>query len=175
MAEIVVRKAVVADGDRILRLVNELATQQIMLPRAPASVIEHIRDFAIVTSDGAFAGCGALQIAWSDLAEVRSLAIDPTIQQKGLGRALVARGVISEAQLEAALALQRGSAERGQPTRLAEIFVRNDLLDPATVRAVAAGSEPRPESGRSRVAWWPTWMLSAIGSGSPTTSTPRIR
>jgi len=89
MAKIVVRKAMVADGDRILRLVNELAAQQVMLPRAPASVIEHIRDFAVITCDGEFAGCGALQIAWSDLAEVRSLVVDPSIQQQGLGRALV--------------------------------------------------------------------------------------
>ncbi|MEM7203090.1 MAG: N-acetyltransferase [Planctomycetota bacterium] len=86
---VTVRKATVRDAEPILDLVNDLADQQVMLPRSPASVIEHLRDFTIVENDGQFAGCGALHIAWSDLAEVRSLAVNPRIQRKGLGRVLV--------------------------------------------------------------------------------------
>ncbi len=84
-----VRKATVRDAPRILTLVNELAARQVMLPRSPSSVIENIRDYAIVTVDGEFAGCGALHVVWSDLAEIRSLAVDPDVQRKGLGRAIV--------------------------------------------------------------------------------------
>jgi amino-acid N-acetyltransferase len=84
-----VRPATAPDADRILTLVNELALQQVMLPRSPASVIENLRDFVIAEWDGAFAGCGALAITWTDLAEVRSLAVHPTYQQHGIGRALV--------------------------------------------------------------------------------------
>lgn len=84
-----VRPAVVADARSIMTLVNELAIQQVMLPRSPASVIENIRDFVIAEVGGEFAGCGALAITWSDIAEVRSLAVAPAMQKHGIGRVLV--------------------------------------------------------------------------------------
>lgn len=84
-----VRPAVVADARSIMTLVNELAIQQVMLPRSPASVIENIRDFVIAEVGGQFAGCGALAITWSDIAEVRSLAVAPAMQKHGIGRVLV--------------------------------------------------------------------------------------
>ena len=68
-SKVTVRPATARDADPILSLVNELAVQQIMLPRSPASVIENLRDFAIAEVDGEFAGCGALAITWTDLAE----------------------------------------------------------------------------------------------------------
>jgi amino-acid N-acetyltransferase len=35
-------------------------------------------------------GCGALHVMWSDLAEVRTVAVDETLRGHGVGRALVA-------------------------------------------------------------------------------------
>lgn len=87
--QVTVRPAVVADARPIMTLVNELAVQQVMLPRSPASVIENIRDFFIAEVAGQFAGCGALAITWTDLAEVRSLAVAPAMQRHGVGRTLV--------------------------------------------------------------------------------------
>lgn len=87
--KVVIRPAVVADAKPIMTLVNELAMQQVMLPRSPASVIENIRDFVIAEVGGEFAGCGALAITWSDIAEVRSLAVAPAMQKHGIGRVLV--------------------------------------------------------------------------------------
>ncbi|MBX3461948.1 MAG: N-acetyltransferase [Planctomycetes bacterium] len=84
-----VRPARVADATSIMTLVNELALQQVMLPRSPASVIENIRDFQIAEVDGQFAGCGALAVTWTDIAEVRSLAVRPSLQRHGIGRLLV--------------------------------------------------------------------------------------
>ena len=84
MDEMTIEKAVVTDAALILGLVNELAQQQIMLPRAPASVIENIRDFVIARVDGRFAGCGALHVVWSDLAEIRSIAVDPSLRQHSI-------------------------------------------------------------------------------------------
>lgn len=92
-----IRKATVADAAPILKLVNELAVQQVMLPRSPASVLENIRDFVIAEIDGQFAGCGALHIVWSDHAEIRSIAVNPALQTKGLGRAM-AEQLIEEAK-----------------------------------------------------------------------------
>jgi amino-acid N-acetyltransferase len=96
-SKVTVRPATARDADPILSLVNELAVQQIMLPRSPASVIENLRDFAIAEVDGEFAGCGALAITWTDLAEVRSLAVHPSKQKHGVGRALV-EWLIADAQ-----------------------------------------------------------------------------
>lgn len=86
---LIVRPATLADIPSILALVNQLAQQQLMLPRSPASVIEGIRDFMVAEMDGDFMGCGALHVVWSDLAEIRSLAVDPDGQKGGVGRALV--------------------------------------------------------------------------------------
>lgn len=72
-----------------MTLVNELAMQQVMLPRSPASVIENIRDFIVAEVDGQLAGCGALAVTWTDIAEIRSLAVHPSMQKHGIGRTLV--------------------------------------------------------------------------------------
>lgn len=88
-AALSVRPATLGDVPEILALVNRLAQQQVMLPRSPASVIEGIRDFRVAELAGDFVGCGALHVVWSDLAEVRSLAVDPDAQRAGAGRALV--------------------------------------------------------------------------------------
>jgi len=98
-ANVVIRPARVADAEPLLGLINELAVQQVMLPRSPASVIENLRDFHVAEIDGAFAGCGALAICWSDLAEVRSLAVHPDSQRHGVGRNRVAALVQEALQL----------------------------------------------------------------------------
>lgn len=95
----VVRPARVADAKAIMTLVNELAVQQVMLPRSPASVIENIRDFFLAEVDGEFAGCGALAVTWTDIAEVRSLAVKPSMQKLGIGRILVDALVADARQL----------------------------------------------------------------------------
>ena len=88
---IALRRARLADYRAILDLVNGMARDQVMLPRSPASVIESIRDFVVAEVDGAFAGCAALHVVWSDIGEVRSIAVSPTHQKLGLGRLLVER------------------------------------------------------------------------------------
>lgn len=91
MSGLVVRPARLRDVEPILSLVNELAARQVMLPRSPASVIENIRDFVVGELDGRFAGCGALHVTWTDLAEVRSVAVAESARGAGLGRAIAER------------------------------------------------------------------------------------
>jgi amino-acid N-acetyltransferase len=88
---VTVRPARVADATPILELVNRLAQEQIMLPRSPMSVLENIRDFVIAERGGVFLGCGALHVVWSDLAEVRSLAVHSGERGSGVGRRIVDR------------------------------------------------------------------------------------
>jgi amino-acid N-acetyltransferase len=97
METVKIRKAVLADAQPILELVNELALRQIMLPRSPGSVIENIRDFVIAEEGGRFVGCGALHVVWADLAEIRSIAVAPEQQKRGFGR-LMAERLIEEAR-----------------------------------------------------------------------------
>src|SRR5262249_43330281 len=97
--KITIRPAVVADAKPIMTLVNELAVKQVMLPRSPASVIENIRDFVVAEVDGAFAGCGALAVTWTDIAEVRSLAVVPEMQQHGIGKLIVDALVVDARRL----------------------------------------------------------------------------
>ncbi len=97
MSEITTRPATIEDVVKILGLVNELAATQVMLPRSPASVIENIRDFIIADVDGEFAGCGALAVVWSDIAEIRSIAVSPKAQKLGIGKR-IATALIDEAR-----------------------------------------------------------------------------
>jgi amino-acid N-acetyltransferase len=84
-----IRKARAGDGIRIHKLINDFARQEVMLPRTLLSVYENIRDFYVAVIDGQVVGCSALHFTWGDMAEVRSLAVDPAAGGKGVGRALV--------------------------------------------------------------------------------------
>ena len=86
-----IRPACTTDVPDMLDLVNDLAAEGVMLPRSPASIVEGLRDFVVVEVDGEFAGCGALAIIWTDLAEIRSIAVDKRFQKLGLGRMLAER------------------------------------------------------------------------------------
>ena len=85
------KRATIAHVEPIMDLVNGLAAQGVMLPRSPASIVEKLRDFVVAYVDGEFAGCGALAVIWTDIAEVRSIAVDPKFQKLGLGRDIALR------------------------------------------------------------------------------------
>lgn len=84
-----IRRARTGDALQIHTLVNHYAGKQLMLPRNLLSVYENIRDFHVAVLDGRVIGCSALHFTWSDMAEVRSLAVDESAGRKGVGRALV--------------------------------------------------------------------------------------
>ena len=50
-----------------------------------------VRDFLVAVDDhtGEVIGCGALQIVWEDLAEIRSLAVRNVHQGRGIGTTLI--------------------------------------------------------------------------------------
>jgi len=84
-----VRKAIVRDVGRIQKLVNEFASRGLMLGLSLSEVYEHLRDFSIAEKDGEVVGACALHIVWEDLAEVRSLVVEPAYRDSGIGRSLV--------------------------------------------------------------------------------------
>src|SRR5262245_38417274 len=84
-----IRKALTRDAIQIHALVNSYAQKEQMLPRTLLSIYENIRDFYVAVEGDRVLGCSALHFTWGDMAEVRSLAVDETAGQKGIGRALV--------------------------------------------------------------------------------------
>lgn len=84
-----VRKARLTDVPKMMPLLNEYARQAEILPRMEADVYQSIRDWVVAEAEGKIVGMGALLIMWGDLAEIRSLVIDPAHQGHGIGRAMV--------------------------------------------------------------------------------------
>jgi len=84
------RAAKTTDGQAICDLVNHYAEQGKMLHRSLESVYDSLRDFLVAEEDdGRVVGCVAVDIFWSDLAEVKSLAVAPDRTRSGVGSALV--------------------------------------------------------------------------------------
>src|ERR1700676_344524 len=88
-ASLTVRKAGMADIHALLQLINGYAANGIMLPRTEFEMSENIRDFTVAYSGPRLLGCGALHFYSPTSAEVRSLAVDPTIKTRGVGRLIV--------------------------------------------------------------------------------------
>jgi amino-acid N-acetyltransferase len=93
-----VRKAQLVDVPRMMPLLNEYARQAEILPRLEGDVYQSIRDWVIAEVDGTIVGMGSLLIMWGDLAEIRSLVIDPAYQGQGIGREIVVQ-LLAEARL----------------------------------------------------------------------------
>jgi len=95
--DIAFRPAKVADGQAIYELINTYAQRGMMLPRSRSAVYQNIRDFVVAEEEGQVVGCGALQITWADLGEVRSLVVADSRQGRGIGTAIV-RALLEEAR-----------------------------------------------------------------------------
>ncbi|MCL6637234.1 MAG: N-acetyltransferase [Alicyclobacillus sp.] len=93
----VIRKATVQDVEFMQPLIQHFADQGLLLPRSAKSLYEHILNFTVAEVDGKVVGTVGLHVLWKDLAEVRSLAVDPAYQGMGIGRKLVEH-VIAEAE-----------------------------------------------------------------------------
>ena len=84
-----IRKASLTDIPVILDLINAYAAKGVMLPRTEFDMAENIRDFVVAFEADRLVGCGALHFYSASSGEVRSLAVDPAVKTKGIGRALV--------------------------------------------------------------------------------------
>ncbi len=71
----------------IRNLVDTYAQKRILLDKANVTLYEDIQEFWVAErdEDAAVVGCGALHVMWEDLAEVRTLAVDPAFKGAGVG------------------------------------------------------------------------------------------
>ncbi|MHC4061943.1 MAG: N-acetyltransferase [Planctomycetota bacterium] len=88
-----VRNAEVSDAKAIYGLVSNYAEQDKMLFRSMADIYKNLQSFTVAELDGEVAGCCALEVVWSDLAEIKSLAVDESSKGKGVGKVLVSAAV----------------------------------------------------------------------------------
>jgi len=88
-----VRSAKISDVTAINALINSYAEVDRMLFRSMADIYENLQTFIVAELDNNIVGCCALEVIWSDLAEIKSLAIDEAYKGKGIGRALAAAAV----------------------------------------------------------------------------------
>jgi len=94
-----IRRAKISDVKAIYALINYYAERDRMLFRSLADIYENLQSFIVAEIDDSVVGCCALQIIWSDLAEIKSLAVDEANQEKGIGKMLVAAAIEQAGQL----------------------------------------------------------------------------
>lgn len=106
-SDIKIRRAKVSDVQQIVSLINSYAEKGDMLFRSQSQVLQQVRNYfvaaqdnnsdtarPITESDGSSSeslvmACGSLDITWTDLAELRSLAVREETQGTGLGTRVV--------------------------------------------------------------------------------------
>ena len=85
-----IRPARIADAPAICELINAYAEQGLMLHRSLESCYEALREFQVAEDDdGRIVGSVAVDVVWSDLAEVKSLAVAPSCRRRGVGAMLM--------------------------------------------------------------------------------------
>lgn len=89
-ANVTVRDALPADVLAIRAIVEGYANDRILLAHDLVAYYEAVRDFVVAEApDGEILGCGALHVLWSDLGEVRTLAVKPEHRHTGIGHAML--------------------------------------------------------------------------------------
>lgn len=85
----VVRPARTADIPAIRSLVDTYVPDRRLLSKAIVTLYEDVQEFLVVEDSDIVVACGALHVIWSDVAEVRTLAVDPAVAGRGHGGALL--------------------------------------------------------------------------------------
>ena len=83
------RPARTGDVPAVRALVDRYAPDRRLLSKATVTLYEDVQEFLVAEGDGRVLGCGALHVLWADLAEVRTVAVDPAVQGRGVGSRLL--------------------------------------------------------------------------------------
>jgi len=91
------RRARLADVEAIRQINERYARRGILLSRTPEEIAEQIDQFRVADLDGAVCGIAALRNYGDGLGELRSLAVQESVQGRGLGDMLV-RAIVRDAR-----------------------------------------------------------------------------
>jgi N-acetylglutamate synthase-like GNAT family acetyltransferase len=83
------RRARISDVPAIHSLVAHYAAQGLLLPRAAEEIRANIGHFIVQEQNSRVLSCLALESYSADLAEIRSIAVDPENRGQGLGARLI--------------------------------------------------------------------------------------
>jgi amino-acid N-acetyltransferase len=90
-----VRRARPSDVRAIRGFVDAYAPDRKLLNKPTVTLFEDVQEFWVAelvsTVAPTVVGCGALHVMWEDLAEVRTLAVDPAMRGRGLGHLILER------------------------------------------------------------------------------------
>lgn len=84
-----VEKAKIIDVTQMHHLVNHFADKGEMLARSLSEMYENIRDYFVAREGKQVIACVGLHVCWSDLAEIKSLAVAEESQGQDIGTHLV--------------------------------------------------------------------------------------
>lgn len=84
-----VEKARISDATQMHELINYFANKGEMLPRSLSEIYENIRDYFVIREGERITACAALHVNWSDLAEIKSVAVAENSQRQGIGNQLI--------------------------------------------------------------------------------------
>ncbi|MFJ8040679.1 amino-acid N-acetyltransferase [Kitasatospora sp. NPDC096147] len=89
--EVTIRRARTSDVRAVRRLIDGYARNGILLDKPTVTLFESVQEFWVAErdEDGLVVACGALHVMWEDLAEVRTLAVDPACHGYGIGHLLL--------------------------------------------------------------------------------------
>lgn len=90
---ITIRRARTRDVVHIRRLIDLFSGERRVLSKSTVTLYEDVQEFWVGELDDGrsrrVVGCGALHVLWEDLAEVRTVAVDPEVQGRGVGHRIV--------------------------------------------------------------------------------------
>lgn len=89
--EVTIRRARTSDVRAVRRLIDGYSRDGILLDKPTVTLFESVQEFWVAERDdtGLVVACGALHVMWEDLAEVRTLAVDPACTGLGVGHLLL--------------------------------------------------------------------------------------
>jgi amino-acid N-acetyltransferase len=87
-----IRRARTGDIKAIRQLVDAYTADRRLLSKATVTLYEAVQEFWVAADDdGTVLGCGALHVMWEDLAEIRTVAVDPRHRGRKIGHQIVER------------------------------------------------------------------------------------
>lgn len=84
-----IERAGIGDVAQMHELINRFADKGEMLARSLSDMYENVRDYFVVKEGERVIACAALHVMWSDLAEIKSVAVAEASQSRGIGIQLV--------------------------------------------------------------------------------------
>jgi amino-acid N-acetyltransferase len=84
-----VRMAKTSDIVSIMRLIQPLLDQDVLVSRNQEQIESNVHTFSVVERDGAIIACAALQPYENNMAEIACVAVDPQYRSLGKGNALI--------------------------------------------------------------------------------------